>query len=248
MPVATITAYSPYDTAVKDSPYPYYEWLRDEQPVYYNEKYDFWSLSRYEDIVWAARTPEIFSSAQGVGPDKRYGLSMISNDPPVHTHLRKLVVRAFTPRRIASYAPRIQAIIDDLLDDVMAKGSFELVEDLAIPLPVTVISIILGVESEYRRDFKRWSDDVVDFNAGTAHGHTRERLRQSWEEFRTFFSHMMEERLRSPQDDVVTILAHAQDDGDSLTVVIKGIEQQMAQPDRDCSAEDGPSTDHLPGS
>src|SRR5687767_4872600 len=98
--MSPITAYHPFATAVKESPYPFYEWLRQEQPVYYNEEYDFWALSRYEDIVWAARTPGIFSSAQGVGPDKRYGLSMISNDPPVHTRLRKLVVRAFTPRTI----------------------------------------------------------------------------------------------------------------------------------------------------
>jgi len=95
----SITAYNPLAPEVKESPYPFYEWLRQERPVYYNQEHDFWALSRYQDIVWAARTPEIFSSAQGVGPDKRSGLSMISHDPPVHTRLRKLVVRAFTPRK-----------------------------------------------------------------------------------------------------------------------------------------------------
>ena len=215
----SITAYNPLAPEVKESPYPFYEWLRQEQPVYYNQEHDFWALSHYQDIVWAARTPEIFSSAQGVGPDKRYGLSMISNDPPVHTRLRKLVVRAFTPRRIASYAPRIRAIIDDLLDEIIAQGSFELVADLAIPLPVTVISLILGVEPEYRHDFKRWSDDVIDFAAAPAHGLERERLRASWEEFRGYVSHMMEARLHAPQDDVVTLLAQAQHTGDSLTVM-----------------------------
>lgn len=82
----------------------------------------------------------------------------------MHTRLRKLVVRAFAPRRIASYAPRIQAIIDDLLDAVMAKGSFELVADLAIPLPVTVIALILGVDPEYRHDFKRWVEEVLRYD------------------------------------------------------------------------------------
>ena len=127
----TMTHYSPFLTAVQDNPYPHYDWLRREYPVYYNECHDFWVLSRYHDVVKAVRTPEIFSSALGVGLDKRYGLSMIAHDPPDHTRLRKLVVKAFTPRQIASYEPRIQAIIDDLLDDVIAKGSFELVEDLA---------------------------------------------------------------------------------------------------------------------
>jgi cytochrome P450 len=217
MPMSPITAYHPFDAAVKALPYPFYAWLRQHQPVYYNAEYDFWALSRYEDIVWAARTPEIFSSAQGVGPDKRYGLSMISNDPPVHTRLRKLVVRAFAPHRIETYAPRIQAIIDDLLDAVLAKGSFELVADLAIPLPVTVISFILGVDPEYRHDFKRWSDDVVDFAASTAHGPAREKLRHSWEEFRDYFSRLLEARRHAPRDDVVTLLAQAESSGDVLT-------------------------------
>ncbi|MDH3600219.1 MAG: cytochrome P450 [Candidatus Tectomicrobia bacterium] len=217
--MTTITHYSPYSAANRENPYPAYDWLRRDHPVYYNDRHKFWVLSRYEDIVWAARTPEIFSSAQGVGVDKRYGLSMIANDPPVHTRLRKLVVTAFTPRRIASFAPRIQAILDDLLDDVIAKGSFELLADLAIPLPVTAISMILGVDPEYRHDFKRWSDDVVNFTAGPAQGPAREKLRQSWEEFCEYFSHMMETRLRAPQDDVVTLLAQAQDEGDALTVL-----------------------------
>lgn len=215
----TITSYSPFSTAVQDNPYPHYDWLRREHPVYYNERHDFWALSRYRDVLKAVRAPEIFSSAMGVGLAKRYGLSMIAHDPPDHTRLRKLVVKAFTHRQIASYEPRMQAIIDDLLDDVIAKGSFELVEDLAIPLPVTVIAHVLGVDPEYRRDFKRWSDDVVNFTAGNAPAEAREKLRESWGEFRSYFSDMMEARLHQPQDDVVTVLAQAQEEGDSLTVL-----------------------------
>ncbi len=215
----TITHYSPFSTATRENPYLHYDWLRREHPVYYNERHDFWTLSRYHDVVKAVRTPEIFSSAKGVGLDKRYGLSMIAHDPPDHTRLRRLVVKAFTPRQIASYAPRIQAIIDELLDNVIAKGSFELVEDLAIPLPVTVIAHVLGVDPEYRRDFKRWSDDVVNFTAGNAPAEAREQLRESWGEFCQYFSDMMEARLREPQDDVVTILAQAQEEGDALTVL-----------------------------
>jgi cytochrome P450 len=215
----TITHYSPYSRAVQNDPYTHYDWLRQEHPVYYNERHDFWVLSRYQDVIKAVRAPEIFSSAKGVGLDKRYGLSMIAHDPPDHTRLRKLVVRAFTPRRIASYEPRIQSIIDELLDEVIAKGAFELVEDLAIPLPVMVIAHVLGVDPEYRHDFKRWSDDVVNFTAGNAPAEAREQLRESWGEFRSYFSDMMEARLHQPQDDVVTILAQAQEDGDSLTML-----------------------------
>ncbi len=215
--MTTLTHYSPFSKSARENPYPAYDWLRQEQPVYYNEKHDFWVLSRYEDVVGAARTPDVFSSAQGVGVTKCYGLSMIATDAPVHTRLRKLVASAFSPRKIATFAPRIQAIINELLDQVIAKGSFELVDDLAIPLPVTVISIVLGVEPEYRHDFKRWSDDVVNVTAGDAQGPAREKLRQSWAEFCDYFSPMMEARRRAPQDDVVTLLAQAQADGDTLT-------------------------------
>ena len=95
--MTAITAYSPFARDVQEDPYPFYAWLRQEHPVYYNERFDFWALSRYADVVQAARNHAVFSSVQGVGPDKRYGLSMITNDPPIHTRLRRLVNRAFTP-------------------------------------------------------------------------------------------------------------------------------------------------------
>ena len=218
-PVSVPTAYSSFAAALKETPYEFYAWLRQHHPIYYDDKHQFWALSCYADIVRTVRHPEIFSSAQGIGRDKREGLSMITNDPPVHTRLRKLVARAFAPQRIASYAPQIQLIIDELLDEVIDKRSFELVADLAIPLPVMAISMILGVEPELRHDFKRWSDDVVNFLAAPPQSEARETLRQSWDEFRSYFSHLMEARLRVPQDDVVTLLAQAHADGDRLTVM-----------------------------
>lgn len=207
----TIAAYSPFDRDVKQDPYPFYDWLRREHPVYYNEQFDLWALSRYEDVVAAARHPEVFSSAQGVGPDKTYGSSMITNDPPTHTRLRKLVNKAFTPKRIARFAERVQIIVDDLLDGILAKGEFDLVADFAIPLPVTVIAEVLGVEPERRADFRRWSDDVVHFVGGVAHGNDREHLRQSWDEFRSYFGRIVASRRREPRDNIISILVQAQD-------------------------------------
>ncbi len=218
-PVSGITTYSSFSAALKETPYEFYAWLRQHHPVYYDDKLQFWALSCYADIVRAVRHQEVFSSAQGIGRDKRGGLSMITHDPPVHTRLRKLVARAFAPQRIASYTPQIQSIIDELLDEIIDKGSFELVADLAVPLPVMVISMILGVEPELRHDFKRWSDDVVKFLAAPPQSEARENLRQSWDEFRSYFSHLMEARLRAPRDDVITLLAQAHEDGDRLTVM-----------------------------
>ncbi len=215
--MTTITAYSPYAADVQVDPYPFYAWLREDQPAYYNDTYDFWALSRHADVVKASRHPELFSSAQGVGPDKSYGLSMITNDPPTHTRLRKLVHKAFTPMMINRYTDRIQTIIDDLLDDIEAKGEFDLIDDFAIPLPVTVIAEILGIPAEDQADFKRWSDDVIHFIGGTANGKDREHLRQSWNEFRDYFNATMAARRNDPRDDVITALVQAHEDQDMLS-------------------------------
>ncbi len=203
--------YSPFSAEVKTNPYPFYAWLREEQPVYYNERHDFWAVSRYKDVVTVARHPEWFTSSQGVGPDKSYGLSMITNDPPTHTRLRKLVHNAFTPSMIARYTSRIQDIVDELLDTIIDKGSFDLIADFAIPLPVTVIAEMLGVEPERMAEFKRWSDDVIHFTAG-AEDRDREVLRGSWNEFRAYFLDIMAKRRQEPQDDAISILVQAHED------------------------------------
>jgi cytochrome P450 len=142
---------------------------------------------------------------------------MITNDPPIHTRLRKLVNKSFTPRMIDAFASRIQTIVDELLDAAAQKHHFDLIDDYAIPLPVRVIAEILGVEPERRDDFKRWSDDVVHFVGGAAHGKDREQLRQSWEEFRDYFAATIGARRREPRDDIITVLVHASDGQDELT-------------------------------
>ena len=186
--------------------------------MYYNEALDFWVLSRYADVEAAARRPEIFSSAQGVGPDRQVGVSMITKDPPEHTRLRKLVSRAFTPRMVSQLEPRIRSITDELLDPVIDNGTFDLVQDLAYPLPVIVIAEMLGVDPERRDDFKRWSDDVIQIVAA---GQNEERMAQymeSWEAFKAYFVDMIEVRRRAPREDLVSALVQAQEENDALTL------------------------------
>lgn len=216
--MAALTSYNPFVPEVKENPYPAYEWLRREHPVYYNEALDFWVLSRYADIEGAARRPEIFSSAQGIGPDRQIGVSMITKDPPEHTRLRKLVSKAFTPRMVSQLEPRVRSITDELLDAVMGKGAFDLVQDLAYPLPVIVIAEMLGVDPERRDDFKRWSDDVIHI---VASGQNEERMAQymeSWEAFKAYFVEMIEARRRAPREDLVSALVQAQEESDALTL------------------------------
>jgi cytochrome P450 len=213
-----ITEYNPFVPEVKEDPYPYYAWLREHRPVYYNDKLGFYVLSRYADVEAAARTPEVFSSAQGIGPERAPVAMMIAKDPPDHTRLRRLVSRAFTPKMVEQLAPRIQEIVDELLDAALLRGAFDLVQDFASPLPVIMIAEMLGVEPGRREDFKRWSEAVIHVTAGgTKYGDMATYL-QSWQEFKDYVSRIIEERRRSPRNDLVSALVQAQDERDALTL------------------------------
>jgi cytochrome P450 len=213
-----ITEYSPFVPAVKEDPYLYYAWLREHHPVYYNDKLGFYVLSRYADVEAAARTPEVFSSAQGIGPERAPVAMMIAKDPPDHTRLRRLVSKAFTPKMVEQLAPRIQEIVDELLDAALPRGSFDLVQDFASPLPVIMIAEMLGVEPERREDFKRWSEAVIHVTAGGAQYGDMAAYMQSWQEFKAYVSWIIEERRRSPRNDLVSALVQAQDERDALTL------------------------------
>ncbi len=216
--MTTITEFNPFAPDVKENPYPYYAWLRREHPVYHQERLGFWVLSRYEDIEMAARHPEVFSSAQGIGPDWQPGLTMITKDPPEHTRLRKLVSKAFTPRMVQTLAPRIQDIVDHLVDQFIDRGTFDLVQDLAYPLPVIVIAEMLGVDPDRRDDFKRWSDDVVHIVASGQNEARLAQYMQSWEAFKAYFVELIETRRQVPKDDLVSALVTAQEERDALTL------------------------------
>jgi cytochrome P450 len=216
--MAPITEYSPFVPAVKEDPYPYYAWLRERHPVYYHDKLGFYVLSRYADVEAAARATDVFSSAQGIGPERAPVAMMIAKDPPDHSRLRKLVSKAFTPKMVEQLAPRIQEIVDELLDAALPRGAFDLVQDFAYPLPVIMIAEMLGVEPERREEFKRWSDAAIHVTAGGAQYGDMATYMQSWQEFKAYFSQIIEERRRSPRNDLVSALVQAQDERDALTL------------------------------
>src|SRR5262249_27654664 len=132
------------------------------------------------------------------------------------TLLRSLVSRAFTPRMVAALEPRIRQITDELLDAAMARGSFDLVQDLSFPLPVIVIAQLMGIEPERRNDFKRWSDDLIGTgSAGRPEG--REQVQRSMAEFTEYMGRMIAARRRERREDLVSALVAAQDDRNVLS-------------------------------
>ncbi|HUZ43443.1 MAG TPA: hypothetical protein VMU63_03495 [Acidimicrobiales bacterium] len=147
--------WDPFDVDIDRSPYGVWKRLRDEAPVYYNPRFDFWALSRFEDVAAASRDPHTFESGHGtvlelMGAELRGPGLIIFMDPPEHTALRALVSRAFTPRRAAELEGRIRSICAELLDGQAGVGSFDYVADFGAQLPSRVISTLLGVPESDR--------------------------------------------------------------------------------------------------
>lgn len=147
--------FDPFSSVFFDDPYPTYKRLRDEAPVYTNDKYGFVALTRYTDVVQAHRDWETFSSAHGVdlgtlasGNLPSEHVSMIMMDPPEHHHMRALVNRVFTPKAVAELEPRVREIICSHLDELDPRAGFDAVADLSGPFPVEVICSMLGVPAE----------------------------------------------------------------------------------------------------
>ena len=197
--------FNPFAPAVQQNPYPYFAHLRKHSPVYWVEPLQSWAVSRYEDVAYVAKNTQIFSSAPIIpailgDQNPVPGVSwLISADPPEHTHLRKLVSKAFTPRMVGALEPRIKEIVAQLLDRIEEQaGEFDLVQDFSTPVPLMVIAEMLGVEPDRYREFKQWSDDMIRATGGAEVSPAeRERLRGSMDDLRRYFEQTIEERRRS---------------------------------------------------
>jgi len=153
--------YDPFSYEVHDDPYPIYRWLRDEAPVWRNDELGFWTLARYDDVVHASVDWATFSSARGTTLEGVFGPMILSMDPPEHTRLRKLVSRAFTPRRIAELEAFVRGLTRDCLEPLVSRGEADVVRDLSARVPINVISELLGLPHEHREAVRELSDRIL---------------------------------------------------------------------------------------
>lgn len=214
---------------IRANPYPFYEQLRTQDPVHWDEQLGFWVLTRYADID-SLYTDERFSRAQGLmrGFDRlseserhivepvyhSFSKTVFYADPPYHTHLRGLMNHAFTPRRVERLRPYIQRTVNELLDSAQAHPEVDMIHDLAYPLPVMVIAELLGLPANDRARFKKWSDDLFAI-LGTVRqkpAHLLERAAQSLNEMTDYVKHLSRKRRAAPQDDLLTALLSVTED------------------------------------
>jgi len=236
-------------------PYPVYRFLRENDPVYWSPQWGGWLLTRYQDVAAMLRDMRRFSNVGRMSrflgwlPEKvrsqirpfqeHFEQGLINSDPPNHTRMRGLLNKAFTPGLVASQATRIQAIVDSLLDTVEAKKQMDIISDFAFLLPTTVIAQMLGVPLEDREQFKKWADGV---NAFVGTGRVLSDL-AVWAqgcllELREYFRALIAQRRAQPQEDLITVLAFAEDEGvlfnDSellsvcVTLLLAGYETTMS--------------------
>ncbi len=226
----TQQTYDIFSDDVRANPQPLYARMRAESPVHRYTGFmgadnPLWVLTRYEDCVQYLKDPRFgkqihdhlspeqanryWTQSDSDDPWVAINKHMLNLDPPDHTRLRTLVHKAFTPRMVENLRPRIHSIADELLEEMGAHGSGDLIEQYAFPLPVTVIAEMLGIPPADRDQFRRWTklllfggDPGEDFDALM--------------EFGGYMNNMIHERRENPKEDIISALVQAEEDGDKL--------------------------------
>jgi cytochrome P450 len=205
------------------NPFPIYAQMRQSDPVYFDPRRQNYNIFRFEDVQRALSEYATFSSqftgSQDDNAGEPFSASMISTDPPKHRKLRTLVSQAFTPRAVEALAPRIQAIVNELLDDVSETGQMDAIEHLGYPLPVIVIAELLGVPGEDRAKFKEWSDIVVSLADLGSEMDYEAFNNVAVMEMSAYFFNMIEQRRVEPSDDLISGLLQAEVDNEQLSMI-----------------------------
>lgn len=220
MPTTTVPLHSP-DFYAGD-PYPAYRELRNTTPVVWNDVTNFWALLKYEDIRYVSGHPLTFSSTKGISipdpaqPEPVQEGNLIFTDPPRHRQLRKLINSGFTRRQVQLLEPKVRQIVKGIIDGVDPARDYEFAEEIAAPLPTRMIAEMLGAPPEDWEQFRAWSDAAV----GTADPDIELDSVVALGELYEYFTKLIAARRSGEvagQDDLLSILAAAEVDGERLT-------------------------------
>jgi cytochrome P450 len=218
--------FDPYSETFFEDPWETYRWLRDEHPVYHHERLGFYAVSRYADCLEVHKDAASFSSTRGVTLDQLRSAAfgeviqgqglLIMLDPPRHERLRKLVSRAFTPRRIAAWEPVVARVVDGCLDRLAGAGSFDAVVDFSGPFPIEVISEIVGIPDGDRQQLRHWTDATLAREVGNPF--PTDAGIEAALAMGAYVRALVADRRRHPADDMLGHLLEAEVEGDDGTV------------------------------
>ena len=226
--------FNPYRPDQCHDPYPMYAQMREQAPVFFSSVLNMWVVTRHADITEIVQDTTHFSNRRTINPisqmppevvailaagfpQSRTGL--VDSDPPAHTRIRRLVNKAFTPQRIAAMEPRIREWANVLVDTFVKKGTADLVKQFAYPLPRIVIADVVGVPRADSAIFGQWADEwtTMLFTLGLP---LEQQIKgaHSAVALQKYANAMIQQRLKDPQDDLLTDMAHATlEDGTALT-------------------------------
>lgn len=190
-------------------------WMREHAPVYHDPSCDVWGITRYDDVREISRTPEVFSNHHNIRPKTGHVPMMISMDDPDHAKRRRLVNTGFTRRRVKDQEERLRAVANQLVDRMIAQdGRCDFVWTVAAWLPLIAIADMLGVAEEDRETLLEWSDLLLRGTEGDLDA--LDEATRAFGEFWTYQAQVVADRTANPRDDLVSVLAHAEVDGDRL--------------------------------
>ncbi|MCU1464446.1 MAG: cytochrome monooxygenase [Actinomycetia bacterium] len=209
--------FNPYSYEFHDDPFPVYRKLRDDAPCYHDDDLGFWALSRYDDVVRALHDPDTFCSRFGITLEAGNTLPMmLTTDPPEHTALRRLVSRAFTPRRVADLEPAIRALSTDYLERLRDSTRPDLIVEYAAPLPMDVISRLLGVPDGDQEMLRGWSDALLHREEGDMEV-TPAGIDAAYQLYKYFSAFVADRRADTRADDLAAALVAAESEGEHLS-------------------------------
>lgn len=213
--------FQPFQSPFRDNPYAFFAQAR-EQPIFFSPTFNFWMVTRYDDIVRVLKDHQAFSNRKAFAapteliPEAKELLrntmfgtesgGLIMADPPIHTRLRRPLTAAFSARRVAKIEPDLRAIVSRLIDGFPSQGKVDFVEHFAHPLPIQAVCHLLGVPQSDNKQIRIWSDALIDMlNAGVAPEKQVEYARKCVELYR-YMENLLEQRRREPQDDLCSAL------------------------------------------
>lgn len=226
--------YNPFARETQTNPYPVYQWLRDEAPVYHNEEIGFWALSRFDDVLNAHLDPATFVSGHGVtieGYDQGND-TLISRDEPSHNWHRRLVSRLFTPRAISELEPKVRDIAATVLDGAREQGEIDIVAEFSTHLPMMVIAEMLGLPMETREQLRHYSDAILDRTDADAQGNITDDTQAAMIGVMTLLMQIVDEKSRDLGDDIASLLLTTKvrdDDGNEVALTHEQVAYRLLE-------------------
>jgi cytochrome P450 family 142 subfamily A polypeptide 1 len=198
-----------WDGAMRDR----MRWLCENDPVHWSERSRLWVITSFEEISYVSKNHLLFHSGEGVRPGNPIRLPLIDEDEPRHTQLRRLINRGFTPRMVRKLETAFRQIATETIDEIAGSAECDFVTDVAVPMPLLLIAEMIGIRSEDRRRLHRWSDALIAGDGNLDDPEVMEKAGRALREYGDYLTEIFEDRRKHPQDDLVSILVGAKDEG-----------------------------------